>query len=81
MKGVIMAKSDLIELEGVVTKVHPGTMFDVTVTLEDKGEMDIKAKLGGKLRQNHIKIVTGDKVTVSVSPYDVTNGIITWRYK
>lgn len=76
-----MAKSDLIELEGIVTKVYPGTTFDVTVTLEDKGEMEIKAKLGGKLRQNHIKIVAGDKVTVSVSSYDVTNGIITWRYK
>ena len=78
-----MAKSDLIKLDGIVKQVYPGTLFDVAITLDDENaeETIIKAKLGGKLRKNRIKIITGDKVEVSVSPYDVTYGIITWRYK
>lgn len=81
-----MAKADLIELEGLVDEVYPGGKFKVIVTVAGKGDsesqdMSILATLSGKMRKNHIRIIKGDKVTVQVSPYDVTKGIISWRFK
>lgn len=79
-----MAKEDLIELEGIITDAFHGGSFEVTVELKKDGktmEKKIIANLSGKLRKNHIKILRGDRVVVSVSPYDLTRGIITWRYK
>jgi len=71
-----MAKNDLIELEGVVTKFLGFGVMEVTW---DHGV--IKAKCSGKLMTRHIKILVGDRVKVGVSPYDPSHGIVTWRYK
>ena len=70
--------NDKIEMEGIVTKVLPGTKF--IVTLLDNG-MEVTCTISGKLRKNYIRILLDDKVTVQISPYDLTRGIITWRTK
>ena len=72
-----MAKDDMIELEGVVTESLPNTTFNVDI---GNGHI-ILAHISGKLRMNFIRILPGDKVTVQMSPYDVTRGRITWRSK
>ena len=72
-----MAKDDVIELEGMVVESLPNTMFLVDI---GNGHT-ILAHISGKLRMNFIKILPGDKVTVQMSPYDVTRGRITWRSK
>ena len=73
----LLAREDLIEVEGVITDVHPGGMFTVKL---DQGPA-IQARVGGKMRQHFIRIVLGDRVKVGVSPYDPTHGIITYRSK
>ncbi len=72
-----MAKSDMIEVEGVVVDALPNTRFQVDI---GNGHM-ILAHISGKLRMNFIRILPGDKVTVEMSPYDLTRGRITWRSK
>ena len=72
-----MAKDDVIELEGIVTDALPNARFKVNI---GGGHM-ILAHISGKLRMNYIKILPGDKVTVQMSPYDLTQGRITWRSK
>ena len=72
-----MAKDDIIELEGVVAEALPNAMFQVELQNGHK----ILAHISGKLRMNYIKILPGDKVTVEMSPYDLTKGRITWRTK
>ena len=72
-----MAKSDMIEVEGVVVESMPNTTFKVDI---GNGHM-ILANISGKLRMNFIRILPGDKVTVEMSPYDLTRGRITWRTK
>ena len=72
-----MAKDDVIELEGTVVESLPNTMSQVDI---GNGHT-ILAHISGKLRMNFIKILPGDKVTVQMSPYDVTRGRITWRSK
>ena len=72
-----MAKQDAIELEGTVTEVLPNATFRVTLP----GGHDVLATLGGKLRQHRIRILAGDIVKLEVSPYDITRGRITFRYK
>lgn len=72
-----MSKQDVIEVEGVVTEALPNTMFKV----ELQNKHVILAHLSGKLRMNYIRIVPGDRVTVEMSPYDLTKGRITWRFK
>ncbi len=72
-----MAKDDVIELEGIVTDALPNAMFKVKLP----NEHVILAHISGKLRMNYIKILPGDKVTVQMSPYDLTQGRITWRSK
>ena len=72
-----MAKDDVIELEGIVTDALPNAMFKVKLP----NEHVILAHISGKLRMNYIKILPGDKVTVQMSPYDLTRGRITWRSK
>ena len=70
-----MAKSDMIEVEGVVVESLPNTTFQV-----DSGNgHTILAHISGKLRLNFIRILPGDKVTVEMSPYDLSRGRITWR--
>ena len=72
-----MAKKDVIELEGTVTEALPNAMFKVK--LENGHE--ILCHISGKLRMNFIRILPGDKVTIELSPYDLTRGRITWRAK
>ena len=72
-----MAKSDMIEVEGVVVEAMPNTTFQVDI---GNGHT-ILALISGKLRMNFIRILPGDKVTVEMSPYDLTRGRITWRTK
>ena len=72
-----MAKSDMIEVEGVVVESLPNTTFQVDI---GNGHT-IVAHISGKLRMNFIRILPGDKVTVEMSPYDLTRGRITWRSK
>ena len=72
-----MAKDDVIELEGIVVDALPNAMFSVDI---GKGHT-ILAHISVKLLMNYIKILPGDKVTVQMSPYDLTRGRITWRSK
>jgi translation initiation factor IF-1 len=72
-----MPKEDAIEVEGIVTDSMPNAVFKVRL---DNGH-EIQAHISGKLRQNYIKILPGDKVIVELSPYDLTRGRITWRGK
>ena len=67
----------MIELEGVVTESLPNTTFHVDI---GNGHI-ILSHISGKLRMNFIRILPGDKVTVQMSPYDLTRGRITWRSK
>ena len=72
-----MSKDDVIELEGTVVESLPNTSFRVDI---GNGHT-ILAHISGKLRMNFIRILPGDKVTVQMSPYDLTRGRITWRSK
>ena len=72
-----MAKDHVIELEGTVVEALPNAMFQVELPNGHK----ILAHISGKLRMNFIRILPGDKVTVQMSPYDLTRGRITWRSK
>ena len=72
-----MAKSDMIEVEGTVVEAMPNTTFQVDI---GNGHT-ILAHISGKLRMNFIRILPGDKVTVEMSPYDLTRGRFTWRTK
>lgn len=72
-----MSKADVIEVEGKVIEKLPNAMF--RVTLENGHE--VLAHISGKLRMNFIKILPGDKVTIELSPYDLSKGRITWRDK
>ena len=72
-----MAKDDMIELEGTVIEALPNAMFRV----ELQNGHTILAHISGKLRVHFIRILPGDKVTIQMSPYDLTRGRITWRSK
>ena len=72
-----MSKSDMIEVEGTVVEVLPNTTFKVTL----QNDHIIIALISGKLRMNNIRILPGDKVTIEMSPYDLTKGRIIWRSK
>ena len=72
-----MSKQDMIEVEGTVTDALPNATFKVDI---GNGH-NILAHISGKLRMNFIRILPGDKVTVEMSPYDLTKGRITWRSK
>ena len=73
-----MAKQDdKIEVEGEITEALPSTMFRVEV----EGGHNILATISGKMRKHYIRILPGDKVKVELSPYDLTRGRITYRYR
>lgn len=72
-----MAKADVIEIEGTVVEKLPNAMFKV----ELENGHQVLAHISGKLRTNFIKILPGDKVTLELSPYDLSKGRITWRDK
>ena len=70
-----LSKDDLLDIQGVVTSIHGGGLYRVRA---DAGH-EMLAQLSGRMRRFRIKVVTGDRVTVSVSPYDMVRGIITFR--
>ena len=70
-----MAKEDHIEMEGTVVETLPNTMFRVEL---ENGHV-VTAHISGRMRKNYIRILTGDKVTVELTPYDLTKGRITYR--
>ena len=70
-----MAKEDNIELEGLVVETLPNTTFKVKL----ENDQIMTAHISGKMRKNYIRILTGDKVKVEMSPYDLTKGRITFR--
>lgn len=72
-----MPKDDVIEVQGTVTETLPNAMFRVRVESGHK----ILAHISGKMRMHFIRILPGDKVTVELSPYDLTRGRITYRFK
>ncbi|MCL1789147.1 MAG: translation initiation factor IF-1 [Oscillospiraceae bacterium] len=72
-----MAKDDVIEVDGVILEALPNAMFKVELSNGHK----ILAHVSGRLRMNYIRILPGDKVTIEMSPYDLTKGRITWRAK
>ena len=72
-----MSKEDVLELEGTVVETLPNAMFKV----ELENGHQVLAHISGKLRMNFIKILPGDRVTLEMSPYDLTRGRITWRSK
>ena len=70
-----MAKEDVIEMEGKVLETLPNTLFRVEL---DNGHV-ITAHISGRMRKHYIRILTGDKVTVQLTPYDLSKGRITYR--
>lgn len=70
-------KTDVIEVEGIVEETLPGAMFKVKLP----NEHTIIAHVSGKIRMNYIRILPGDRVTLEISPYDLTRGRITYRHK
>jgi translation initiation factor IF-1 len=72
-----MAKTDMLEVEGTILEALPNATFQVQLQNGHK----ILAHISGKLRLNNIRILPGDRVTIEMSPYDLTRGRITWRSK
>ena len=70
-----MAKEDHIEMEGTITETLPNTMFRVEL---ENGHV-VTAHISGRMRKHYIRILTGDQVTVELTPYDLTKGRITYR--
>jgi len=72
-----MAKEDLLEMNGSVTELLPNAMFRVRLD----NDHEILAHTSGKMRKNRIRVLVGDRVTVEMTPYDLTKGRITFRFK
>ena len=72
-----MSKEDLIELEGVVTRV----MGRGAMEIECDNNIIVRGILSGRMKKNKIKVIQGDRVKISVSPYDTTHGLVTYRFK
>lgn len=72
-----MAKEELIELQGVVTEILPNAMFRVQL----ENDHEVLAHTSGKMRKNRIRVLQGDRVQVEMTPYDLTKGRITFRFK
>ena len=73
-----MAKDDLIPAEGVIVDKQPNAFFKVRI---DGSDHIVLAQISGKMRKNRIRILVGDRVAVEMSPYDLTRGRITYRYR
>ena len=71
-----MSKESIVEFRGVVTEVLPGNMFKITLD----NDHQLLAYTSGKMKQNKIRILTGDRVTVEVSAYDLSKGRVTFRH-
>ena len=76
-RGDGMAKEDAIEFPGMVTELLPNAMFRVKLD----NDHEILARTSGKMRKNRIRVLAGDRVTVEMTPYDLSKGRITFRYK
>ncbi|MFC1531940.1 translation initiation factor IF-1 [Thermodesulfobacteriota bacterium] len=72
-----MSRSDLIELEGVVTRI----MGRGTMEIQCDNGVTVRGVLSGRMKKNRIKVIQGDHVKVSVSPYDTSHGLVTYRFK
>jgi translation initiation factor IF-1 len=72
----ILSRNDLIQLEGVIAKVLGGG----TMEIECKNDITVRGVLSGRMKKHRIKVMVGDRVQVSVSPYDTTHGLITYRF-
>ncbi len=72
-----LSRDDHVQLDGVVTNVFAGGQFEVKT---DAGPL-VRAQLSGRMRKNRIRVILGDRVTVALSPYDLTHGMITYRLK
>jgi len=72
-----MAKEDAIEFQGVVTELLPNAMFRVKL----ENDHEVLAHTSGRMRKNRIRVLAGDKVTVEMTPYDLSKGRITFRHK
>lgn len=72
-----MSRTDLIELEGLVTRV----MGRGTMEIQCDNDVTVRGVLSGRMKKNRIKVISGDRVKVSVSPYDTTHGLVTYRFK
>lgn len=72
-----MPKDCHVQVTGTVSNVHPGGQFEIQL---DTGMM-VMARICGKMRKNRIRVILGDMVDVSLSPYDLTHGIVTFRHK
>ena len=72
-----MAKEEVLEFTGVVTELLPNAMFNVKL----ENDHEILAHTAGKMRKNRIRVLAGDRVNVEVTPYDLSKGRITFRYK
>lgn len=72
-----MSKEDLIELEGIVTRV----MGRGAMEIECDNNVVVRGILSGRMKKNKIKVIQGDRVKISVSPYDTTHGLVTYRFK
>jgi translation initiation factor IF-1 len=75
--GELMAKEELLEMPGTVKEILPNAMFRVVLD----NEHEVLAHTSGKMRKNRIRVLAGDKVLVEMTPYDLTKGRITFRYK
>ncbi|MFC1867148.1 translation initiation factor IF-1 [Thermodesulfobacteriota bacterium] len=72
-----MSRADLIELEGVVTRI----MGRGTMEIQCENDVIVRGVLSGRMKKNRIKVIQGDRVKVSVSPYDTSHGLVTYRFK
>ena len=72
---VHVSREDLVQMEGTITEVHAGGNFEVTTDTRH----ETLARFSGRIRRHHIRVVLGDRVTVAVSPYDPTHGLVVYR--
>lgn len=72
-----MAKRDLLQVEGTVIESNKGNLFKIKLD----NDIEVMAKLGGKMRRHRIRVVEGDRVQVGLSPYDVSHGLIMYRFR
>ncbi len=75
--GELMAKEELLDMPGTVKEILPNAMFRVVLD----NEHEVLAHTSGKMRKNRIRVLAGDKVLIEMTPYDLTKGRITFRYK
>ena len=72
-----MSRDDLIQMEGVVTRI----LGRGTMEIECENDIVVRGILSGRMKKNRIKVIQGDRVKISVSPYDTSHGLVTYRYK